>query len=223
METTSEPSRAEDKNISPSEPRMQDDLSDASQAQAQSTEDLFRPQPAPPLTKPARPARSAFEPLFVILIILIVVFLRLYVYESDIVQGISMMPSLKSGDYLLVNKLAFQRRQPSRFDIITFPSPEDTREILIKRVIGLPGEWVHVWGTTVYINGQPLSEPYARWRIPSFKQPVWAPPDYVYVMGDNRDNSEDSRDLGPINIDTVRGRAIAAYFPVDRAKVLRSY
>lgn len=209
--------------MSSTEQSMQDDRQEAVQAQAQSAEDLVRPQPAPPRAKPARPARSALEPLVVILVIFIIVFLRLYVYESDIVQGISMLPSLQSGDYLLVNKLAFQKRHPGRFDIITFPSPEDPAEILIKRVIGLPGEWVHVWGTTVYVNGHALREPYARWQVPSFKPPVWVPPDHVYVMGDNRDNSEDSRDLGPINIDTVRGRAIAAYFPVDRAKLLRSY
>jgi signal peptidase I len=230
MEAPSGRSTAEHDSVSQAEQETQQKQEDASQAQVQGSDEHLPPPSACPSATPSVPgparrgprqARSALEPLSIILVILIVIFLRLYVYESDIVQGVSMRPSLKSGDYLLVNKLAFRKRPPERFDIVTFPDPQDQRDILIKRVIGLPGEWVHVWGTNVFINGRLLHDPYARWSIPSFKEPVWVPSKHIYVMGDNRDNSEDSREWGPVDISTLRGRAMAAYFPVDRARLLR--
>ena len=146
--------------------------------------------------------------------------LRLYVYESDIVQGGSMAPGLRSGDYVLVSKVEYARKPPNRFDVITFRAPGE-KEVAIKRVVGLPGEWVWVFGNRVFVGGSRLEEPYAaEWRG-GLSAPVWVPEDSIFVLGDNRDLSEDSRTWGPIALSSVRGRARLAYFPLNRVRLVR--
>ncbi|UCH35511.1 MAG: signal peptidase I [Armatimonadota bacterium] len=158
--------------------------------------------------------------IVVVLILATAVLLRLYVYESDIVEGSSMSPGLRSGDFVLICKLGCDRYRPERFDVITFRAP-DAKDVLIKRVIGLPGEWVWVWGDQVLVDGSRLVEPYRATSRGAYDAPVYVPEGSIYVLGDNRDSSEDSRTWGPIPVSSVRGSAVFVYFPFGRARLVR--
>jgi len=174
-------------------------------------------QPLPP--PPPRKRRLA-HPIVLLAVLALGAFLRLYVYESDIVQGSSMLPGLRSGDYLLICKASCTGK-PKRFDIVTFASPVEDKEILVKRLIGLPAEWVMVWNGRVYVNGRELKDGFAQGGDSYYSAPVWVPPGYMYVMGDNRDNSQDSREWGPVPMSSLRGKAVATFFPLNRAKMFR--
>ena len=175
--------------------------------------------PAPRASAWRSPQRIAKVGILVVAVA-VAALLRLYVLESDIVEGGSMVPGLKSGDYIFISKLGRGRRPPRRFDVITFRAPSG-KDVLIKRVVGLPGEWVWLWEDHVFVNGGWLREPYLhRWRG-GFGAPVWVARDSIYVLGDNRDESEDSRVWGPIALSSVRGRAVLVFFPFTRARIIR--
>lgn len=148
-----------------------------------------------------------------------------------------MYPTLKEGDHILVSKLSYNLRlplmvngiynfsQPQRGDIVVFTrpddpkSPEDDSEInIIKRVIRLPGDVVEVKDTRVLINGQALDEPYARWDLGGLIDgnfgPRAIPPGHVFLMGDNRDHSKDSRFWSDpfLDINRIKGRALIIYW-----------
>jgi len=185
-------------------------------------EQIAESVPAGVVAPPARgtPRRRLAKLAVVIVGIAAVALLRLFVYESDIVEGNSMEPGLKSGDFVLLCKLGCGAKPPRRFEVITFRSP-DSKEVLIKRVIGLPGEWVWVWEDHVFVNGGRLQEPYvAKWRG-RFDAPVFVPPDSIFVLGDNRDDSEDSRVWGPIRVSSVRGRAMLVFLPFRSVGLVR--
>lgn len=185
----------------------------------QNEEALAAPQPAPSPVPAARKRRLGAAVVAVILVIAAAALLRLYVFESDIVEGGSMLPGLRSGDFVLMYKLG-RTQAPPRFSVVTFRAP-DSGEVLIKRVIGLPRDWVWVWGDHVFINGGRLEEPYvARWRG-QFTAPVWVPAGSIFVLGDNRDESEDSRVWGPVTLSALRGRAEFVFLPLSRAGTIR--
>jgi len=146
------------------------------------------------------------------------VVLRTFVYESAVVVGRSMWPTLRPGEYLLTCKTVCVRRLPKRSEIVTFRAPGPGKIVAIKRVIGLPGDWIQIWGTQVFVNGKRLGEPYARAKQAVARPPVYVPPGSIYVLGDNRDNSEDSRVWGPIPLSSVRGMAMFLYFPPHHAR-----
>jgi signal peptidase I len=149
------------------------------------------------------------------------ILLRLFVYESAVVVGESMEPTLRSGEYLLACKRACAPNSPRRGDIVTFRAPGAGRAVAIKRIIGLPGDWVQVWGTYIMVNGKRLEEPYARGAAGRAYPLIFVPPGSIYVLGDNRDNSEDSRIWGPVPIGSVRGTVVFAYYPLSRAGLVR--
>lgn len=174
--------------------------------------------PTPPA--PPKPRRRLAKLAVLIACIAAVALLRLFVYESDIVEGNSMEPGLKSGDFVLLYKLGCGVKAPRRFEVITFRAP-DSKEVLIKRVIGLPGEWVWVWEDHVFVNGGRLQEPYVpKWQG-RFDAPVFVPPNSIFVLGDNRDDSEDSRVWGPVPLSSVRGRAVLVFYPLRNAGLVR--
>jgi len=176
--------------------------------------EVQQPAPAPA----AKPRRSRVrEPAVFLSVIALAAILRLFVYESDIVEGSSMRPGLRPGDYLLICKLSYRFGKPGRFEVVTFPSPVGSKEVLVKRVVGLPNEFVFCGAGTVLINGKKLDEPYAAGGEDYLGIPVWVPPGHIFVLGDNRENSEDSRVWGPIPIKTVRGKGVASYYPFSRA------
>lgn len=146
--------------------------------------------------------------------------LRAFVFQAFFIPSESMETTLLVDDRLLVNKLSYRVGEVDRGEIVVFRRTEDQpgefRE-LIKRVIGLPGETVEARDNTIFINGQVLIEPYLTpGEVIGDFGPVDVPADQYFVMGDNRDNSGDSRVFGPIDREQIIGRAFFLFWPLDR-------
>ena len=140
------------------------------------------------------------------------------------VDGFSMLPTLHDGEFVLVNKLAYHTGSPARGDIIVFQSITEHDLDLIKRVIGLPGDHIVIGDGRVSINGQALNEPYIA-AAPLYSG-AWDVPDgYLFVLGDNRNDSSDSHVWGFLPIQNVIGKALLIYWPppewamVDHVKI----
>jgi signal peptidase I len=136
------------------------------------------------------------------------------------VSGFSMAPHISSGEYVLINTLAYRFGGPKRGDILAFHHDGVTPEIYIKRVIGLPGDRVRIDRGAVYVNGSRLFEPYVRFPDARSFGETTVPPGTVYVLGDNRANSEDSRFFGSVPDAAIMGKAIAGIWPLGIAGAL---
>ena len=124
-----------------------------------------------------------------------------------------MAPRIASGEFVLINTISYHLRSPQRGDIIAFRHDSPTQEIFIKRVVGLPGDRILIDRGHVIVNGGVLPEPYVRFADDrSFPEAV-VPPDSLYVLGDNRIDSNDSRFWGFVREDDVLGKAIAGIWP----------
>jgi len=129
------------------------------------------------------------------------------------VDGFSMLPTLQDGEFVLVNRLAYRfETPPQRGDIIVFHSPLDTNQDLIKRIIGIPGDTVTIQNGVVSINGLTLQEPYIA-AAPLYSGNWNVPEGYLFVLGDNRNDSSDSHSWGVLAQENVLGKAILIYFP----------
>lgn len=138
------------------------------------------------------------------------------------VEGSSMEPSLHDGEFVVVNRLAYRWNQPTRGDIIVFNFPLDPQRRFIKRIIGLPGDTVSAHSNHIYVNGIPLSEPYI--AAPVLYTGQWVVGQHeVFVLGDNRNNSSDSQNWGPLPEDEIIGRAELVYWPPDVIGVIPHY
>ena len=179
----------------------------------------------------------------ILVAVILALFVRTFVFQAFKIPTGSMKPNLLVGDHLLVNKFIFAPtasaierallpvRDIERGDVVVFKFPEEPDRDFIKRVIGLPGETIEVREKKVYVNGTPLDEPYAHYLDPvstlsdlhevtSFDVrekygPVTVPPDHFFVMGDNRDNSQDSRYWGFLPRSYVKGRALLLYWSYE--------
>jgi signal peptidase I len=140
---------------------------------------------------------------------------HLFLAQATIVYGQSMEPNLHPNQRLIVDKLSYRLRPPQRDDIVVVDLP-DMEEMLVKRIIALPGETVEVQGGTVYVNGAPIPEPYTHDLTPYDMAPLTLGPLAYFVMGDNRGNSNDSRSFGPITRDEIVGRVWLRYWPLDQ-------
>lgn len=129
------------------------------------------------------------------------------------VSGLSMEPHIRSGEYVLINTFAYRLGAPHRGDIVAFRHEGDARGVFIKRVIGLPGDHIRIDRGRVFVNGSALDEPYVKASDDGSSAEITVPAASVYVLGDNRANSEDSRAFGPVGDDTLIGRAVAAVWP----------
>lgn len=149
--------------------------------------------------------------------------IRYFLFGSYIVDGPSMKPNFHTGERLIVNKILYDMRTPQRGEVVVFHATPD--KDFIKRVIALPGETVKVQGDEVYINGQLLDEPYLKEVVEQAKQSGksyndlnWpeskVPEGAVFVMGDNRSDSTDSRMIGPVAFDKIVGRAEIVFWPI---------
>lgn len=170
------------------------------------------------LTK-RRGLRDAWFWVFVALIVVLgieVWFLTRALYISSVITSDSMKPTLMRGDRVLVRRRRFSPSAlPRRGAIVMFRDPRDPESRLIKRVIGLPNEVVTIaWGR-VYINGKPLTEPYLYQATDGYWHGT-IPGDSVFVMGDNRFASDDSRDFGPVPLDNLEGEVVLRYYPLSR-------
>jgi signal peptidase I len=129
------------------------------------------------------------------------------------VSGLSMAPHIASGEYVLINTFAYRLAQPKRGDIVAFRGDEDARGVFIKRIVGLPGDRIRVDRGAVSIDGKRLDEPYVRFPDDRSFAEIVVPAGSVYVLGDNRGESEDSRFFGPVSDDRLIGRALAGVWP----------
>lgn len=159
--------------------------------------------------------------LFVGIVLVLALLLRLLVIKPYEIPSPSMEPTLMPGDRILVNKLAHKLWAPNRGDVVVFQYPKNPDRVFIKRVIGLEGEKVEIRENHVLINGKPLTEPYLKEReIPPFP-PEKIPEGKILVLGDNRNQSEDSRDWGLLPKEYLLGKAFFIYWPVNRIQVIR--
>ncbi len=130
------------------------------------------------------------------------------------VDGFSMEPTLRNGEFVIVNKLAYKLGEPTIGDIIVFHYPRDPEQEYIKRVIGLPGDHVRVMNGQVMVNGNLIEEPYIA-APPRYETSWEVPENSFFVLGDNRNNSSDSHNWGPVPSENVIGKALLVYWPPD--------
>jgi signal peptidase I len=183
----------------------------------------------------------------IVVAVILALFIRTWVFQAFKIPTGSMETNLLIGDHLLVNKLVYSpsalpfesellaKKDVQRGHVVVFKFPEDPTRDFIKRVIGLPGETVEIRDKTVLIDGKPLVEPYVRFLEPPLRRddpeyglrveglrdtwgPRTVPPGHLFVMGDNRDNSRDSRFWGFLPRDQVKGRALIVYWSYEATR-----
>ena len=155
--------------------------------------------------------------------VLIALLINLFLAQATRVYGQSMEPNLHTDQRLIVEKLSYNRyfRQflgfngPERGDVVVIRL-ETQHELLIKRVIGLPGDVIEIHDSQVFVNNQPLTEPYLSTTTTGFYGPTTVPPLHIFVLGDNRNFSNDSRNFGTIPLKDVVGRAWFSYWPPEQ-------
>jgi signal peptidase I len=164
---------------------------------------------------------DALEPVVMAFAIFMMVYLLLA--QPHKVDGMSMYPSFHDKEYIITDKITYRNRDPIRGDVIVFHAPPPYDGDFIKRVIGLPGETIMVKGGSVYINEQKLNEDYLPRSYTTNEKaflrdgvPYQIPDEYYIVFGDNRDNSSDSREWGPVSKKSIVGKAWFRYWPPDR-------
>lgn len=156
--------------------------------------------------------------LTIVFAVAVALFTRAYVAQAYAIPSESMMNTLLVGDHVFVVKLSTLRNGAARGDIVVFDGP-DNGQTLIKRVVGLPGETIRIENNTVYIDGVPLAEPYAVFERNPYNPhplqnfgPYLIPDDGYFVMGDNRNNSGDSRFFGPVPQNHIIGKAFLIHW-----------
>jgi signal peptidase I len=157
--------------------------------------------------------------LAILLSFIVIVFL----YQPVQVEGTSMMPRLENHERIFINKFVYRFEPIERGDIVVFWYPLDTSKSYIKRVVGLPGEWVKISDGRVYINGAPVEEPYVPPEYLDHQSyPVtYVEPDHYYVLGDHRESSNDSRAWGTVDRKFIYGKAVFVYWPFSQFGSLR--
>ena len=182
----------------------------------------------------------------IVIAILLALVIRTLVVQAFTIPSGSMMDTLLVGDYILVNKFLYGPeipftevrlpglRAPHRGDIVVFKYPQDEKRDFIKRIVATPGEAVQIRGNDVYVNGEKLIEPYVKHTSPPSAhggqaycgyaygcEPTTVPAGSYFVMGDNRDNSSDSRIWGLVPKKYVYGKALFRYWPLSTATVIK--
>ncbi len=149
-------------------------------------------------------------------------FVRPFVVEAFWIPSGSMIPTLQINDRVLVNKFIYRFTEPERGDIVVFQSVDSADQDLIKRVVGLPGDKIAVRDGRLFVNGQPQKEPYTNKKLPdvSFFARTTVSKDHVFVMGDNRSNSQDSRVFGQLPEENIEGEAFLRFWPLGRIGLL---
>jgi signal peptidase I len=163
--------------------------------------------------------------------LIIFVFIRTFFFSNYVVEGESMMPTLQDGNKLVVNKIGYQIGDFNRFDVIVFHANED--EDFVKRIIGLPGDKIVYEDEQLFINGKKYAEPFLEqyrkevlggritgdFTLEELTGEKVVPKDHLFVLGDNRLGSWDSRHFGFITVDQVVGKVNLRYWPIEELGV----
>ena len=128
------------------------------------------------------------------------------VLSAGRVTDVSMLPTLQPGEYYLINKFSYRLSPPQRGDVVVIRAPDNPKWFYIKRVVGLGGETLKIASGRVSINGKPLEEPYAKGETHPKLGPLQIPAGSLYLLGDNREESQDSRQFGPIPMEKIVGK-----------------
>jgi len=143
-----------------------------------------------------------------------------FIAQSFVVEGASMEPTLHSGDRVLIEKISYKLSPPNRGDIIVLNRPGRP---FIKRVIAIEGDTLFISDGEVYLNDQVLDEPYISEETEGTWGPYIIPEGMVFVMGDNRNNSDDSRrSVGYLDVNDIKGKAVLKFYPFEEMKVFKS-
>jgi len=161
--------------------------------------------------------------------VLIALLINLFLAQATRVYGQSMEPNLHTDQRLIVEKISYNRffrqylkfKGPQEGDVVVIHLRSSGNELLIKRIIGLPGDVIEIRDSHVFVNGQPLSEPYLAGGTSGFYGPITVPPLHIFVLGDNRGFSNDSRNFGTIPLEDMVGRAWFSYWPLDQVGFIR--
>ncbi|RFU71266.1 signal peptidase I [Peribacillus saganii] len=168
-----------------------------------------------------------------VIAILLAAVIRYFLFAPIVVDGESMMPTLHDQDRMIVNKIGYNLGKPKRFDIIVFHAPEN--KDYIKRIIGLPGDRIEYKDDTLYVNGKAYEEPYLdKYKQEFFDGPLTqpfkledtavgsetVPEGHLFVMGDNRRYSKDSRHIGAVSMEKVLGETNMVYWPVEDLRLV---
>jgi signal peptidase I len=152
---------------------------------------------------------------------LLALLIQLFVLKPFVIPSVSMEPTLEMGDRVLVNRLVYHFRDPERGDVIVFHPPIESTEPFIKRVVAVAGDTVSVHDGLLWVNGEAQDESYLKEHPIADDYPeIEINPGYVWAMGDNRNNSGDSRVFGPVSEELIIGEAFAVYWPVRHWKGL---
>ena len=146
-----------------------------------------------------------------------------FLYQPVKVEGTSMMPWLEDQERIFVNKFVYRYDEIGRGDVVVFRFPLDPSKSYIKRVVGLPGDYVEIRRGRLYVNSELTTEPYLadRYRDHSSHPGIEVPDGHYYVLGDHRNTSNDSRTWGTVPHSYITGKAVFAYWPLDRFGVLQ--
>ena len=157
----------------------------------------------------------------IVLAIIIAVVIRLFLFEVFLVEGSSMYPTLQNHERLIVNKATYYFHEPEQGDIVVFSY--STQRDFIKRVVAVEGDTVEISDNRLYVNGELMDESYLEaYQVLDFG-PVLIPEDHIFVLGDNRGNSMDSRDpsVGYVSLESVKGKAVVVFWPPLDSRLLR--
>jgi signal peptidase I len=177
----------------------------------------LEPQPTPGLL---RQILRFFGDLFQTLVVAGLLFLVVNLLTARIrVESVSMLPSLQEGEFVVVNRVIYMVGEPDRGDIVVFRFPLDESRRYIKRIIGKPGDTVMVLDGVVYVNGNQINEPYIS-AAPRYSGEWMVEEGELFVLGDNRNNSLDSKNWGTLPVENVIGRAELIYWPFDQMRLI---
>ncbi|GGG80970.1 signal peptidase I [Paenibacillus radicis (ex Gao et al. 2016)] len=192
--------------------------------------------------KGGRASKEIVEWIKALAIAIILVFIiRQFLFSPFIVEGPSMQPNFETGERLIVNKILYNIREPKHGEVVVFHVPDQGRDF-IKRVIALPGQTIRVDGDDVFVNDTKIEEPYIKEAIekahaegrlynenksPTSNYPndknseITVPKGYIFAMGDHRDNSQDSRDIGFVSEKELIGRADFIFWPMSKVSFIK--
>lgn len=157
----------------------------------------------------------------ILFVSLIIGFIITLFVKPSLVSGLSMYPTLNDGDYLMLNRMAYKIGEPEYKDVVVFESHLPGERILVKRVIGVEGDTVKIENGEVFVNGKLLEESYVNGQLTDGEMEVVVPKDSLFVMGDNRSNSLDSRyeEVGFVHEDEIIGKAMIRLLPIQNLTI----